>query len=162
MDMSKEITIEIECPSCSGTGIYMGMGEKEGASILCHTCKGTGKSTYTYNPFTGRKIHDRASRVYLRGYGYCISTGITQFKGVGPIDMSKEGVSYQEFLDGKMPTHIEKLACPMMTDQGACHDKKGFVNICEEKNGGWFSVLSSCKYQCKKGECWDRFHESGE
>jgi len=74
--------------------------------------------------------------------------------------MDKEGVSYEEFLEGKMPEHIEQLGCPMMADQGACHKIKGFVQKCQEIHGEYIGLLSKCKNQPNKAECWKRFKDA--
>ena len=148
-----KIEMEIECQDCEGTGIYVGMAEKEGAAVVCTKCKGSGKYLYKfkYNEFTGRKKRKDVNRVYLNGYGYVIIPHDIYFENIGRIDMSKEGVSYQEFLNGKIPKHIEKLACPMQADQGACHDIKGFTDKCN------WGRLSNCEHQKTKEECWKRF-----
>lgn len=150
----------IECPACDGTGVYSGMGEGENIAVVCHNCKGSGKYnySYSYNDFKGKKQNKKIKRVYLDGYGYKIGSGKIDFKGIGEIDMDKEGVSYKEFIGGKMPTHIEKLACPMTADQGKCHNIDGFVDRCNSFNGGWFSLLTSCKNRNNKAECWKIFN----
>lgn len=152
----------IECRSCGGTGIYVGMGEQDGASIICRTCNGTGKEEFEfhYNEFTKRKKRKGIKRVYLDGMGYCIAPKKINFENIGEIDLSKEGISYEEFLNGKMPNHIYKLGCPMLADQGACHGIKGFVDKCEDLNGGWVGNISSCKNIKNKKECWDRFEKA--
>ena len=38
------IEFDCECESCKGTGLYVGMAEREGSAVVCHTCKGTGKT----------------------------------------------------------------------------------------------------------------------
>lgn len=158
--MEKIIDIEIECQSCNGTGVYSGMAERDGAALVCHTCEGKGKKqhVFRYNEFTGRKKSEKVKRVYKAGYGFVIGTGVIGFSDAGKVDMSKEGVSYEEFLQGKMPNHIEKLACPMMADQGACHKIDGFTDKCNELNGGWVGVLSKCNHRKKCSECWTRFN----
>ncbi len=85
--------------------------------------------------------------------------GKIPFSGIGEIDMDKEGVSYQEFIDGKMPEHIQALSCPMRADQVACHKVDGFVDTCNDLNGGWVTMITDCKKQCDKSECWERFYE---
>lgn len=160
--MKKEINLKIECKSCGGTGIYVGMGERDGASVICHTCNGTGCQDYyfTYTEFKERKKTDKVKRVFLDGYGYVLCTHpITLDNGVF-VDFSKEGVSYDEFVNGKMPKHIKQMACPMRADQSACHDIKGFVDKCNELNGGWIGYIPSCKCE-NKNECWDRFDKGG-
>ena len=137
--MNKKIEMEIECPSCDGTGIYKGMAEVDGTGVICNSCKGTGAIiySYSYKDFTGKRMRYDIKRVYLNGCGYKLGLGIINYTNIGNIDMDKEGVSYSEFLDGKMPTHIKKLGCPMSTDQGACHKIKGFTDECNRLNGGY-------------------------
>lgn len=128
----------IECKSCEGTGVYVGMAERNGAAVICTTCNGTGKYNYKfeYNEFTGLKTRENVTRVYKSGYGYVISPTQITFEKHGEIDMSKEGVSYEEFLSGKTPNHIKQLICPMVANQSACHDIKSFVDECERLHGG--------------------------
>lgn len=156
-----KIKLDIECQSCRGTGVYVGIAEKDGAAVVCYTCKGTGceKYSFTYEPFKGRKERKGVSRVYKNTYGFCIAPKVLtlQIGGDVQIDFSKEGVSYQEFLKGKMPEHIKTFACPMMADQSACHNKKGFVDICHEKGMSYGGFISKCSYQHNKKECWERF-----
>ena len=156
----KKIEMTIECPACGGTGIYSGMGEGEGVAVICYKCDGTGayRYSYTYNDFTGRKEKNGVKRVYLKGSSYKLGLGKINFSnGIGEIDMDKEGISYSEFLTGGKPTHIKKLECPMLADQGACHDIEGFTDECNRLNGGWCSYLPKCKNQHNKDQCWERF-----
>lgn len=153
----KKIEMLIECPACEGTGVYSGIGESKDCAVVCYNCGGSGKYnySYSYNEFTGRKTREGINRVYLNGYGYKIGTGKINFSGVGEIDMDKEGVSYEEFLDGKMPWHIKKLVCPMLADQGACHKIDGFVDRCNSFNDGWLGNIRECKNKDNKSECWE-------
>lgn len=153
---------DIVCKSCDGTGIYVGMGERDGAGVICTTCKGTGcqKYKFEYEPFTKRKITKEVKRVFIKGYGYCITTKPITLDNGTFVDFSKEGVSYEQFLNGEMPKHIKHMGCPMMADQGACHNIKGFTERCNKENGGYVSYIPDCK--CKnKMKCWEVFEESG-
>jgi len=156
----KEIKLKIECQSCQGTGVYQGMAERDGAAVICHTCKGTGCQDYTfrYNDFEGRIKKRGVERVYLSGYGYCISPKPITLSNGTFVDFPNEGVSYGDFLKGNMPKHIKQMGCPMMADQGACHNKKGFVDNCGKLNGSYLSYIPSCKHG-NKMECWDRFEK---
>jgi hypothetical protein len=137
------------------------MGEGEGVGVVCSSCKGTGHRAYAYEPFYGRKQAEGVKRVFLSGYGYQIGLGRIDFSGVGFVDMDREGVSYAEFVNGKMPTHIERMCCPLLADQGACHDKKGFVTGCHERGCQIGGSIHACKHQDRKRECWDRFRADG-
>ena len=156
-EMAKK-TIKIQCPSCRGTGLYQGMGERGGACVICFDCKGSGHTTYTYNEFTGRKTFSKCKRVYKGNMGYVISdTDVTTDDGKF-FPFSKEGVSYQDWLNGEDPKEMEFLGCPMMADQGACHKIDGFIDRCNSFNGGWISHIPSCKNVCNMAGCWQRFN----
>lgn len=90
--MSKT-TIDIECPSCGGTGLYAGFAEPKGTAVVCLTCSGTGKTQYSYTPFTHRK-EKKGIHTVQRSRGSLIALGI------GPTGGS---VSYNDFQRGKMP-----------------------------------------------------------
>jgi len=109
-----------------GSGVYVGMGERGEAAVVCYNCNGSGKYNYKfeYNEFPGLKKKKNVKRVYKDGYGYVISPEVIDFKDIGEIDMSKEGVSYEDFVKGIKPDHIKNLACPMIADQGGCHKIK--------------------------------------
>ena len=151
-------TIDISCPSCQGTGVYVGMSERHGAAVVCYKCDGTGKTEYHYEEFTKRKVREDVTRVYKSSYGYVIAPKELEFKNYGGIDMRKEGVSYEEFLNGDTPKHIEKLGCPMMADQGACHSKDGFIDECFSCGLMYGGSITNCKHQKYKAECWERFN----
>ncbi len=160
----KKIEMVIQCPSCKGTGVYVGLAERDGAAVVCNTCKGTGKYNYQfeYEEFTGLKQRDNISRVFKKGYGLVIAPRKIDFKGIGEIDMNKEGVSYNDFLNGHIPEHSKQLACPMIADQGACHEIIGFVKECECLAGEMLfgRLLSECNNQPNKLGCWKRFEQA--
>lgn len=85
--------IEAECSSCKGTGVYRGFAEPKDVAVICLMCGGTGHQDIEYTPFTGRKNRTDV-KVVKRSAGNFIVTG------VGPTGGS---VTYQEFLNGKMP-----------------------------------------------------------
>jgi len=157
----KKIEIDIQCQSCRGTGVYVGMSERDGAAVVCNTCNGTGKYHYKFEfeEFTGLQIRENVKRVYKQSYGYVIAPRKIRFENDELIDMEKEGVSYEDFNNGKMPEHIKQFVCPMLADQGKCNNIKNFVTECEIANGGsLFGVLlSNCKNQSNKLKCWERF-----
>lgn len=150
-------TIEIECNSCGGTGLYTGIAERDGACVVCHVCNGSGKTKYLYNEFTGRKEHPTCKRVYKNGMGYVISSKDVIAEDGKVLPFSKEGVSYEEWKNGKTPNDMEFLACPMIADQGECHKIEGFTDRCNSLNGGWVSHIPSCKNIDNMAECWQRF-----
>ena len=158
----KKIEMLIECPACRGTGVYSGVAETEETAVICNKCEGTGAYNYVYEYelFTKRKIKDKIKRVYKNSYGYKLGLGKVNFKtpqSVTGIDMDKEGVSYEEFLQGAMPQHIEALVCPLLADQSACHKIPGFVDRCDKLNKGWLNYIPDCKNRCNMKECWELF-----
>lgn len=157
----KRIEMTIQCPACNGTGVYVGMAERDGAAVVCHRCNGSGKYDYSYEyeEFTGIKKAEGVERVYKKGYGFVIAPQVLDFTGIGEIDMGEEGVSYAEFLKGNLPGHTKKLACPMVADQSVCHRVSGFVDECEALHGSCLlgTLLTKCNYQPHKANCWKRF-----
>lgn len=91
--MPDQKTIEMECPSCRGTGVYSGLAEPSGVAVVCIHCEGTGCGKIVYTPFTGRKRRQGIHTVRL-------SAGTFLATGVGPRGGS---VTYEEFLAGKVP-----------------------------------------------------------
>ena len=156
--------IDVQCQSCNGTGIYVGIAERDGAGVICNTCNGTGKQHYTfkYEKFTGLQKRNDVKRVYKQSYGYVLSPKEIDFDDVGLIDLTQEGVSYDDFLKGEMPKHIKTLACPMIADQGTCHNIKGFVDICNDLGSIWGRSIYLCKNQKNKADCWKRFDKGKE
>jgi hypothetical protein len=151
-------SIKAVCKACKGTGLYQGMAEKDGAFVVCYNCKGTGCQIITYTPFVKRESQPKCKRVYKSSCGYVISDEDIMVDGE-VLPFSRYGCSYEEWLEGKEPTELTFLACPMLADQGACHKIKGFVDKCTELHGGWIGLLSKCKHQDRKSECWKRFIE---
>lgn len=44
-------TIQCQCPSCKGTGLYSGFAEPAGTAVICQECDGKGPSTVTWVPY---------------------------------------------------------------------------------------------------------------
>ena len=93
VSMSQRLVVEAECSDCGGTGVYCGFAEPKGTAVVCLGCDGTGCKKIFYKPFSGRRKKRGVQTVRLSG-GRFIATG------VGP---SGGAITYQEFLDGKIP-----------------------------------------------------------
>ncbi len=89
-----KISVDAECGSCGGSGVYHGFAEPKGVGVVCLNCKGSGKASISYTPFTSRRRRDDI-RTVRRSAGSFIATG------VGPTGSS---VSYEEFFEGKLPS----------------------------------------------------------
>ena len=56
-------SIIVECPSCSGTGLYTGFMESKGEAVVFVACGGTGAKELHYTEFTGRKRKNGISKI---------------------------------------------------------------------------------------------------
>ena len=156
---------EAECESCSGTGLYQGMCEKDGAAVICSCCKGTGRRTieFTYNKFTGRKDLKVVERVYITagGYGIC-AQDITTKEG-NTIKFSEAGCSYRDWKNGVEPKPIEDLHCPYIHTsqrmQNQEHKAHSLYKTCCYEYLGFGSSLASCKLFKSKDLCWKEYHK---
>lgn len=159
--MSEEKTIEYdcECGSCAGTGLYAGMGERDGAWVVCSSCKGTGhRHVITkYKTFTRRHRRNGIQRVYRTNPGICIGTGnrhsLNDFGGM----------PYSEWLaDPTFPKGSEDRAhtCPAWWYQSADYKLKPDWDDENQKCG--FGTFSHCRHFNKKQLCWARFDAEQE
>lgn len=148
--MKKIFEVKEKCPSCKGTGIYVGMAEKNGAGVVCHTCKGTGchKFIHTYEDFVFREQRKGIKHVYETNPGI----GVGNAHGFKFEDFG--GMPYEDWLAGKSfpdGSEMRKFTCPAWWYQSANYDLKPTWKEC-----GWGS-FSACKYFETKEKCWERF-----
>lgn len=67
--------VRAECSSCSGTGLYSGMFERENEAVICLSCQGTGCREIHYKLYTGRR-GKRGIVAVRHSRGSCIATGV--------------------------------------------------------------------------------------
>jgi hypothetical protein len=69
------VTGAVECATCNGTGLYVGVCEQDGAAVICRACHGTGCNVVTlqFKKFKGRRQRDNVVRVFDTSCGYKIS-----------------------------------------------------------------------------------------
>jgi len=146
------IEFDEKCKSCKGTGLYVGMGERDGAAVVCHTCKGTGchHVKIEYEDFLMGIPRGDVIQVFEVNPGICIGTGddTYQLSDFG-------GMPYQEWLDGKQferGMENRKFTCPTWWYQTANYNLKPKWKECFGCN-----TFSSCKYFKNKDKCWERF-----
>ena len=87
------------CKACKGTGLYVGVAEKEGAAVVCRNCDGSGSMEVDITPppaFKGRRIRDGVKTVSQANNGYYLKPGV---------DLG--AVSYDDFLAGKLPSEFQ-------------------------------------------------------
>jgi len=152
------ITVAIECQACTGTGLYVGLAERDGTAVVCHTCKGTGESTTTYRPFVERQPAPRGvQRVHL-AMGYVLSTKEPRCNG---------GVPITEWAPGVAIPPDEPLYCPYLyTSQEWCAFKEtrsyttpnGKSHSYQTAPIGAGMDISACPRWPETAECWKRYH----
>lgn len=147
------IEYDCECGDCDGTGLYVGMGERDGAAVVCYRCKGTGQKhiTITYRDFEGRKHHKDVQRVFEVNPG--ITIGSEPSVGLRLSDFG--GMPYQDWKQGlPFPPGSEdrRFTCPAWWYQTADYKKKPNWKDC--LGCGSFS---GCQFFPTKAMCWARF-----
>lgn len=149
--MEHTIEFDCQCESCKGTGIYKGMGERDGFAVVCHSCKGKGEvhRVIKYKDFTKKVIRKDVIQVLEVNPGICAGTGN------GFTINSFGGISYADWLKGKPfppKSEMRQFTCPAWWYQSANYELKPGWDECII--GGSFS---SCKSFKNKEVCWERF-----
>jgi len=144
-----KVELDIECPDCKGTGLYVGFAERDGYAVVCHKCKGSGKFRYVmeYEPFSERKPREGIHTVVQVNPGY-------QLGGEkGKLDFG--GMPYSDWASGKdfpAGSEMRRCVCPACWYQNADYDK---MPKWEECFG--CGRFSDCKSFAHKSECWERW-----
>ena len=136
-------SIELECVSCGGTGLYVGFGERNGVAVVCKACDGTGKEILQYKPFTKRRNRKGVATVFAVNPGIGLSVEIPG------------GLPYIDWKAGKPFTRGSELrdhTCPCWWFQGADYDRKPEWEECRG-----VCAFSACKQFKSKEKCWQRF-----
>lgn len=143
----KRIEFDEVCVSCGGTGLYKGMGERDGYAVVCSTCKGTGchHFAHEYEEFTERKPRTDIHTVLQcnPGIGVCGS------------DKRFGGMPYTDWAAGKpfeIGMEMREFTCPAWWYQSADYDKMPDWDECIK----WGS-FSNCEHFKNKKRCWERF-----
>lgn len=79
------VRIEKECDECEGRGLLK--PDRFRLAYICYVCRGTGRLTYAYTPFKGRKVDVAGTVATVQWRTY----------GAGP------PITYGAFLAGQMP-----------------------------------------------------------
>ncbi len=148
--MNKKIELKIVCQSCNGTGLYVGMAERDGAAVICTTCKGAGCQNYkfAYEDFVQRKARNGVVRVFKTSAGY-IHSG----KDANGVKFSQGGVSYDEWLKGQEPGPIKELYCPKQWTSQSWNSK-----TCDEHcHAGCY--IPKCSYRSEMAKCWAEYDQ---
>ena len=153
MEMTKVIELDEKCKECHGTGLYVGMGERDGFAVVCYNCKGTGchHFRYEYEDFTNRIIRDGIARILQTNPGICVGLGENNQYGYSDFG----GMPYKDWLDGKPFTpgmEMRRFTCPAWWYQTADYKKK--PTWCECMLGRSFC---NCPSFNNKETCWERW-----
>jgi hypothetical protein len=129
------------------------MGERDGAAVVCHDCKGAGKRHMhiVYEDFEQLERRDDVKRVYQTNPGICIGSG-------GQYELSDfGGIPYEDWLDGGSfgaGTENRQFTCPSWWYQSADYKRMPKWGECDESLGRTFS---RCPHFSTKAKCWARF-----
>jgi len=150
----EKIELDIECKACNGTGIYVGVCERDGSGVVCHRCNGTGCHHYEfeYVPFVTRHRRRGIKRVFSNNSGIVIGEG----NGHKLEDFG--GMPYKDWLMGKpfpAKDEMRKFVCPAWWYQTVDYDKK--PEWCHDDYGFISGAFSDCPQFCNKSECWARW-----
>lgn len=148
--------IKMECQSCGGFGVVENPRHADNeVGIVCHQCNGKGFTYFKYREFNQRRARSDIKKVYDKEYSYKLlkDETITLDNGL-IIDYSKEGVEYEDWLNGNCPKPIRQLTCPFLEDG---HQDKYEFGCCD--NVRLSQRISECKH-FKTDRCWKIYDES--
>jgi hypothetical protein len=153
--MKKTFEVKEICQSCNGTGVYIGIAEKDGTGVVCHKCDGTGCHSFLheYEEFKKRKINTKIKRIFKANPGIVI--GENKKEGFSLTDFG--GMDYKDWLKNKpFPegSEMRKYSCPAWFYQITDYDLKPKWNECRDSLGRSFS---NCPHFKTKNTCWERF-----
>jgi hypothetical protein len=153
--MKKKFEVDEKCPACSGTGLYVGFGEKDGAAVICHDCKGTGKFHFVHEYEEFEKIEEKKGVKWVLQ----INPGIGVGEGNGFDFSDFGGMSYNDWKSGKKFTDdmaMKRHTCPAWWYQSVDYKRKPDWKECG------FGALYDCPHFKNKSVCWHRFKKEGK
>lgn len=135
-----------ECVHCQGTGLYIGMCERDNVAVVCNRCEGKGWVKEEYSDFNGLKRRENVKKVFQTSCGYGVSQN------------TAGGITYEEWLNnnGEFPPKSEMrgTVCPAWWYQNIDYTKKPDWDECI--GAGSFE---NCKSFKTKWKCWERWDE---
>jgi hypothetical protein len=143
--MAEKIEIDVECTACKGTGVYVGMGERNGAAVVCKHCDGIGKIHMTLTLFTSRHKRDNITRVHKINPGWTLTD-----------DPADGGIPYKDWLAGKpFPPGSEnrRRTCPRWWFQFTSYGNHPTWDECG------YGRIDECEHFPWKDQCWTRWDE---
>lgn len=156
MNNSHTIEYDCECEHCNGTGLYIGMGERSGAAVVCSHCQGTGKEhvKITYTDFTEKRKRRGVQRVFRVNPGIGIGAGVSE--KYGKVELKDfGGMSYEDWFAGKRfpkKSEMRKFTCPAWWYQCVNFEKKPKWKECVLAES-----FSKCRLFAQRDKCWERW-----
>lgn len=153
MSKTKVIELLVKCPACDGTGLYVGMAERDGAAVVCSKCDGTGAYTYkySYEPFVKSLPKEGVRHVYKVNPGWVIGENtnlhLKDFGGM-PFEDWEKGKSFPQ------GSEMRCYVCPYQWYQTGNTYPKPKWDWCEEGLGRTFK---ECPHFQSKELCWKRW-----
>jgi len=138
-----------ECDPCKGTGIYVGVVERDGIGVVCSRCKGSGRVEHCveYNTFVSRKKRTDVKQVIQTNPGIVCGklNNLTEFGGM----------PYSDWVEGKpfkRGMEMRRFTCPAWWYQSVDYKRKPDWKECIT-----LGSFSECGYFTDKANCWKRF-----
>ncbi|MDD5323680.1 MAG: hypothetical protein PHD43_24385 [Methylococcales bacterium] len=146
--MKNKIEFDRVCESCKGTGLYIGMAERDGAAVVCHKCKGTGCEhiSIEYESFTERKISEKVKRVFRVNPGIIYGGPNLSLFGGMPVYEWLRGLPFPPGSEDRL------YSCPCWFYQIADYKKKPEWRECQIG-----CTFSNCRQFFSKESCWERW-----
>ena len=145
MNEQQKVTVDAQCEACRGSGLYVGIGERDGLAVVCRECRGSGMRPVTYTPFTGLRLRHDVRKVVQNNPGVVLIPELT-----------RGGVGYQEWLERpesarEMGREVREFYCPAWWHLGA---GSGLMPQWEECIK--FGSFPACPSFEEKERCWER------
>lgn len=155
MSDKKKFEADVKCEPCKGTGLYVGLAERDGSAVVCYKCKGTGcrHHVFEYEEFTVRSARTGVKHVFQHNPGIVVGQGKDgqyQFSDFG-------GQPFEGWESGKpFPpgSEMRQFTCPAWWYQAADYKKKPNWDECIG-----LGSFSKCPHFSTKDQCWARWDE---
>ena len=138
-----------QCAECKGTGLYVGFAERDGAGVVCQSCKGSGRRQMKveYKEFTQRLQRTDVTHVYRTNPGIVVDAGKTVSGGVSIREWEADPTSCEQ--PGK---EMRQHTCPAWWYQSADYSKKPDWKECMG-----VGAFADCRQFPDKASCWQRW-----
>lgn len=166
--MSLKDKVKIQCDDCGGTGLYIGLAERDGNAVVCNNCRGRGYIMSSAIPFTSKKHRHDVKRVFLP-LDICVDRS------------SRGGVDYADWLKSESAvlskgTEMRSYTCPMeykhLSMSRNFHTLVDFPVKLREKcnrcvdfdcgNSEYVNFEDKCVHYQTKHKCWNEIDSSEE